>query len=176
MTSVILSFPAVIFNEWSETHSTCVGPWTLDMDHPTKVYVIIRTSLICIQMVAVFYCYGSLIRGLCFTDTVCPETVGERSAEKKKLVIKFILVTSGFFIGYVPIIVFYTVVSPADDKQVDDFQLFSTDFKMCVNFAFACSLCFNPILYAFRSTNFQEGFKRIILCWKQTPQNEIQLQ
>jgi len=144
------------------------------MDQPTKVYVIIRTSLTCIQMVAVFYCYGSLIRGLYFTNTVCSETAGERSSEKKKLVITFILATSGFFIGYTPIIVFYTVVSPTDDKQVD-FQLYYPLSYVC-EFVFACSLCFNPILYAFRSTNFQEGFKRIILCWKQTPQNEIQLQ
>ena len=84
ITSVILSFPVLIFNEWSETHSTCVGPWTLDMDQPTKVYVIIHNSLTCIEMVVMFYCYGSLIRGLYFTNTVCSETAGERSSEKKK--------------------------------------------------------------------------------------------
>ena len=29
---------------------------------------------------------------------------------------------------------------------------------------FVVSLCFNPFIYAFRSTNFKEGFKRVILC------------
>ena len=126
------------------------------MDQPTKVYVIIRTSLTCIQMVAVFYCYGSLIRGLYFTNTVCSETAGERSSEKKKLVIKFILATSGFFIGYTPVIVFYTVVSPTDDKQVD-FQLYYTDFQMCVNL---CSLVVY-VLTPFYTLFAVQTFKRV---------------
>ena len=38
----------------------------------------------------------------------------------------------------------------------------------------AGSSCFNPILYAFRCRNFQEGFKRM-LCREGTGQKEIQL-
>ena len=109
ITSVILCFPVFIFKDWSETSSTCTGPWTLVMNQASKVYVIIIASLGCLQMAVMFYCYGALIRGLYFTETVWPEAVGERSSEKKKLVITFILATTGFFIGYAPTAAFYTV-------------------------------------------------------------------
>ncbi|CAH3166709.1 unnamed protein product [Porites lobata] len=67
-------------------------------------------------MAVLLYCYGSLVRGLYFTNTFCQEIDTERRAEKRKLVITFI---------------------------------FS---------------CFNPIIYAFRSTSFKEGLKPTILC------------
>ena len=170
--SVIICFPEFIFKDWSATESTCIGPWTFVMNQASKVYVITNASIRWIQMAVMFYCYGSLIRGLYFTNTVCSETVGEGSSEKRKLVVTFILVTTGFFVGYAPTAVFYTVF--ASGYQLD-FTL-SYALSNVVDCMFAVSLCFNPILYAFRSKNFREGFKRIILCRKQTPQNEIQLQ
>ena len=172
--SVIVCFPEFIFNEWSEEHSTCIGPWTLHMNQASKVYVIIyAVATTYIPMAVMFYCYGFLIRGLYFTDTVCSETNEERRSEKKKLVITFILATTGFFVGYTPFVVLYTVVAARDDEQMD-LQLYSVISSVFV-FVLDCSLCFNPILYAFRSTNFQEGFKRITFCRKPTPRNEIPL-
>ena len=108
-----------------------------------------------------------MIRGIYFTNTVCPDTTGERSSEKEKLVITFILVTAGFFICYAPFAVFYNVVASKDHEHID-WKLCS-DLSLVFNFAFVCSLCLNPILYAFLSWSFQEGFKRIIFCCEQIP-------
>ena len=174
ITSVIICFPEFIFKDWSETCSSCIGPWTMEMNQASKVYVIMNATLTCVQMAVMFCCYGSLIRGLYFTNTVCSETVGERNSEKKKLVITFILATTGFFIGYAPTLAFYTFVASGDVKDMDS-KLFYA-FSSVVDCIFAVSLCCNPILYAFRSQNFREGFKCTILYRKQTPQNEIQLQ
>ena len=113
-----------------------------------------------------------LIIGLYFTNTVCPETTEERRLEKKELVITLIIASGAFFIGFTPTLVFYTVVaSPGDDENIHDnlYYILSNS----IDFVFACSLCFNPILYAFRSTNFKEGFKRIILCREPTSANAI---
>lgn len=88
---------------------------------------------------------------LYFTNTVCSETVRERRSEEKKLVIAFIRATTAWsFIGYAPVVVFYTVAAAADDKQID-FKLFFVLYRM-VDCFFASSLCWKPI--AFRSTNF----------------------
>ena len=119
-----------------------------------------------------FYCHGSLIRGLYFTKTVRTERPEERCSEKKKLVFTFILASIGFFIAYTPLVVLYTVVASKDDDKVD-VNLYRA-LSSVVGFVFAGSSCFNPILYAFRSRNFQEGFKRI-LCRERTAQNEIEL-
>ena len=174
ITSFLLCFPGFIINEWSDAHSACTGPWTLLMNREAKVYVIINSVFSTyILMVVMIYCYGSLIRGLYFTNTVCPEENGERTSEKKKLVITFILATTGFCIGYTPVVFFYTVVASLKGEHLD-VKVLSILFPVFI-YLFDCSLCFNPILYAFRSTKFQEEFKRIILCHEPTSQNEIQL-
>ena len=132
--------------------------------------------MFCIELVVMCYCYGSLIRGLYFTNTVRPETDGERNSEKKRLVITQILATTGFIIGYAPGVVFYTVVASEDAKHDEQMNLnLYTDLSSVFTFLFRSSLCFKPILYAFRITNFHEGFKNMLSCREQPPQNEIQL-
>ena len=158
---------------------------TFNMHWSLKLPYESRNCKLCHHKLSIRYLYstdsnalllsGSLIKGLYFTNTVCPETDRERSAEKKRLVITFIIATAGFTvaIGYGSFIVFYTVIASKGDKQIG-FKLYS-DISSVIVFLFNCSLCLNPILYAFRSTNFKEGFKRIIVCRQPTPPHEIQL-
>ena len=104
VTSVLVSFPSVFFQEFEPVRSVCVGPRDSNIDLALKIYLILQTVMLLIQSVVMVFCYGSLIRGLYFTNTVCQETEttdGERSSEKKKLVITFLLATLGFLIGYV---------------------------------------------------------------------------
>ena len=63
ITCVLLCSPAFILKEWSEEHSTCVGPWTSHKNQAAKGYVIISAVLsIYIPLTVIIYCYGSLIR------------------------------------------------------------------------------------------------------------------
>ena len=172
ISSVIICFPEFIFKDWSERYSTCVGPWTLHMNQADKVYLLIIAILNYSKLVVLFYCYGALIRGIYFTKTVCAGRAGERNAERTQLVVTFIMASVGFFIGNAPGLVFYTVLASRSDKHLN-LKLTSVLHSVFV-VAFRCSLCFNPILYAFRSTNFRLGFKRM-LCREPTPSNEIQL-
>ena len=113
-----------------------------------------------------------MIRGLYFTKAVCQETEttdGERSSEKKKLVITFLLATVGFLIGYVHSMAFYAVVTFQTNANVD-INLYC-DLENGFQFLFGYSLCLNPLVYAFRSAHFKEGFRRVLTtCWKPTPQ------
>ena len=115
-----------------------------------------------------------MIRGLYFTKAVCQETEttdGERSSEKKKLVITFLLATVGFLIGYVHSMAFYTVVTFQTNANID-INLYS-DLENGFQFLFGYSLCLNPLVYAFRSAHFKEGFRRVLTtCWKPTPQDD----
>ena len=81
------------------------------------------------------------------------------------------MATAGFVICYLPIQVFYTFVALGGDKHIS-FKLNST-LSALVTFIFDCSLCFNPILYAFRSTSFRDGFKCIMLCRRTTSEWEM---
>ena len=87
---------------------------------------------------------------------MCAESDEERRSEKKKLVITFMLVTFGFFMGYTPTLVSYVMI-PSGDGTTD--VSFYAQLTTVADFVFVVSLCFNPfiIIYAFRSTNFKEG-------------------
>ena len=132
--------------------------------------VILNVVISFIELAIIVYCYGSLIRGLYFANTVCPDTGRERSSEKKKLAITFVLVTIGFFIGYTPTLVSYVII-PSGDEEID--VSFYGQLTAVVDFVFVVSLCFNPFIYAFRSTNFKEGFKRVILCRNPQRHDEV---
>ena len=83
ISSVFICAPDFALRGWSESNSACIGPWTLNMNRASKVYTIVTCILASyIPLVILFYCYGSLIRGLYFTNTVCPDTSGERNSEK----------------------------------------------------------------------------------------------
>ena len=120
MTSVLISFPQVFFQEFEPVRSVCVVPPDSNINLASKVYLILHTAMFLIQTVVMLFCYGSLIRGLCFTNTVCPETEttdGERSSEKNKLVITFLLATVGFLISYAPSMAFYTLRCISDQRE-----------------------------------------------------------
>ena len=177
--SVLLSLPSFFLNKWSIEEDAvaappCVGPWTLSMNQASKIYLIVHASIFFIQLTTMCYCYASLIKGLYFTNTVCrEETEGDRGSERKKLVLTFFLATTGFLIGYAPGILFYTIVASRDIQQ-EDLLLYSV-LRTVLDFLFNCSLCLNPIFYAFRSAHFKQGFKRLLKCQESTSQNEIQL-
>ena len=175
ISSFFLVFPEFFVQEWSESLSRCTGPWNLPLSMKSKVFGIIYCIISAyIPSMVFLYCYGSLIKGLYFCHTVCAaNTNKDRSSEKKKLVITFILASTGFVIGYGPIAVFYTVLASGVDEEIND-KLYS-NLSVFFLLAFYCSLCLNPMFYAFRSSSFKERFKRIIFCRGPVPQNEIQM-
>ena len=172
--SVLISFPQFVLKEWSEEHNTCVGPWTLRMNLASKIYILINSSIYIIQSAIMFFCYGSLIRGLYFTATICSENDEEGNSEKKKLVGTFLLATLGFLIGYESYVVFVILVALGDNKQIYDSELYSV-IGAVLPFLFDLTLCLNPILYAFRSSSYQQEFKRLLICKKPTPNNDIEM-
>ena len=170
VSSVLICLPATFFKEWSETYETCIGPWTLYLNQGSKACVILNVVVCFLQLAITMYCYGSLIRGLYFTNTVCRDTDGERRSEKRRLVITFVLVTIGFFIGNTPTLASYSII-PSGDGTTD--IRFYGQLTSVADFMFSVSLCFNPFFYAFRSTNFKEGFKRVILRRNTQRHNEV---
>ena len=177
VTSVFVSIPNAFSQEFdriNRVRSGCVGQQDSITNLAWKIHLIVFNALFLIQPVVMVFCYGSLIRGLYFTDTVCQETEttdGERSSEKKKLVITFLLATVGFLIGYVPCVAFNIVVAFQTNANIN-INLYS-HLQNAFDFLFSCSLCLNPLVYAFRSAHFREGFKRVLTtCWKPTPQDD----
>ena len=168
-TSVVICFPQFFFAEWSEKRISCVEPFDI-----SKFYTLLYFTIVIMQSTIMFFCYGSLIRGLYFTATICSENDEEGNSEKKKLVLTFLLASLAFLIGYGPSIVLYILVASVDNEQNYDSEPYSV-FAALSPFLFDLTLCLNPILYAFRSSSYQQEFKRLLICKKPTPNNDIEM-
>ena len=157
--STVLGFPGFFLNVWNNEKAACDGPWGSKPNLASKMYIIVNLLFTTYIPIVVFlFCYGSLIKGLYFSNEICAESTNEDNSEKKKLLITFILATSGFLLGYGPFALFYAVTFR---KEIEfDFYIRR---KAVLLFLLAISLCLNPVLYAFRSSSFKEGFKRIFL-------------
>ena len=167
--SIVVGFPGFFLNVWNNNKTSCDGPFCSELNLARKIYLI--TFLIFtayIPIVVFLFCYGSLVKGLYFSNEICAESTNEDNSEKKKLLITFILATSGFILGYGPFTVFHTM--NFFGKKIDP-SLFEK-LQVVGLFSFLISLCLNPVLYAFRSSSFMEGFKRIFQpCYSQTVQH-----
>ena len=164
--SIMVGFPGFFLNVWNNEKTFCDGPWGSELNLARKIYLIIYLIFtMYIPIVVFLFCYGSLIKGLYFSREICAESTNEDTSEKKKLLVTFILATSGFLLGYGPIAVVHTTIFLG--KKVDP-SLFEK-LSGVRFFLFLISLCLNPVLYAFRSSSFKEGFKRIFQpCSSQT--------
>ena len=172
-TSVVICFPQFFFAEWSEERTSCVGPFDI-MTEGSKIYTLLYVSIFILQSTIMFFCYGSLIRGLYFTATICSENDEEGNSEKKKLVLTFLLASLALLIGYGPAIVLHILVASGDNEQNYDSELYSVPDDVSM-FLFELTLCLNPILYAFRSSSYQQEFKRLLICKKPTPNIDIEM-
>ena len=163
--SFVVCFPEFFLKEWSETNSSCIGPWTVQLNEASKIYVIINLTINCLQMVVLFSCFGCVIKGLYFSSIVYPETDRETTPEKKKLVITLTLASTGFLVGNTPHLLYFWAFKVTGSDR-------NEDFLDVADFFFVCSLSLNPMIYGFRGRKFREGFKRMLLCWKPTTQKD----
>ena len=136
----------------------------------SKAFFFLFSVVIIYLPSAVFiFCYGSLIKGLYFDKTICvmnAEIQDDRITEKKKLVVTFLLATVNFIAGHGPTILFQSLVHTEAIKE-------NIIVESILCFLFFCSPCLNSVLYAFRSTSFQQGFKRIIFCCEPQSQTDV---
>ncbi|XP_029212474.2 pyroglutamylated RF-amide peptide receptor-like [Acropora millepora] len=156
--SIVVGFPGFFLNVWNNDKTSCDGPFCSELNLARKIYLI--TFLLFttyIPIVVFLFCYGSLVKGLYLSNEICAESTNEDNSEKKKLLITFILGTSGFILGYGPFTVFHTM--KFFGKKIDPSLI--EKLQMVGFFSFLISVCLNPVLYAFRSSSFKEGFKRI---------------
>ena len=157
--STVLGFPGFFLKEWNDETNVCGGPWGYKPNLASNIYIIVNFIFTTYIPIVVFlFCYGSLIKGLYFSDDISAQSTNEGNSEKKKLLITFILASSGFILGYGPVALFHTMIFSG--KKID---LPLVKVNAVLIFLFAISLCLNPVLYAFRSSNFKRGFKRIFL-------------
>lgn len=132
-----------------------------------KVYVYCLMALLTIiPFLAIAFCYFRIISGLYFENTICSRGQGpstpQELGEKKRLVVLLMVLTSVFFVAYVPygvalILQFSGMANSSDEKRV----IFSR-FKTAVQYLTLLNCSTNPFIYAIPSTNYRCCFRYII--------------
>ena len=164
--SLIICFPEFFLKEWNETYSGCIGPWTLQMNEASKIYVAINLTIINRQMVVTFSCYGCVVKGLYFGKRAYPETDRDTTSEKKKLVITLILATTGFLVGYTPFLWYFWAFKVTGSDR-------NEDILHVADFFFVFSLSLNPMIYGFRGRKSEKALNEC--CFGGNPQHRTKL-
>ena len=137
-----------------------------------KVYIYcLVVMLTLIPFFAIAFCYSRIISGLYFGNTICSRgqdiTTPQEMAEKKKIVILLIALTTVFFVAYVPYgVALILQFSGMANTSVEKLRIFNR-FKIGVQYLTLLNCSMNPFIYAIPSTNYRCCFKYIfkkILC------------
>jgi len=164
MVAILTSLPDFSQNKYSEQYGRCVCPFSLETASLLHVHVVCTVIFLgFVPFVVLAYCYFQIIHGLFLKNTVCsraPSGTADHQT-KKRLAKLLISVTAAFYICYMPYGAFVLYIALQDrNKLVLDQKTLSVLLRV-FELLVTSSSCLNPILYAFRSSNYWEGFKKI---------------
>ena len=153
----------------------CKRPWSLD-EYVNHEGFIIFTGVFfgIIPSVIIFFCYFAIFRGLFITNTICAAPEGsvsnpalEDQRSKKQLFKLLLWLMIIFFVCNLPFAIFFTYLITVDRTTVvNNHQRLFLLHRMA-RFLLTANSFFNPLVYAFRSSNYRKGFKRIFCCMQE---------
>ena len=126
-------FSGILLKEWSEANPSCIGPWTVQLNEASKIYVAINLTINCLHMVVMFSCSGCVIKGLYFSIIMYQKLTERQHQRKKKLVITITLATTGRLVGYTPYLWYFWAFALTGKDRTEDFldvaNFFFVQFK-----------------------------------------------
>jgi len=165
--ALLSCIPDILDNKYVEQLSSkypCKRPWSLDEYFRHKPFIVFTS--VCfgfISSLVLLICYFEIIRGLYFTKTICSRSISTKAErlEKKQLAHLLIWLTVIFAVCSLPFSIYFTFLSFADAKFIEDnYDAFYFIHRVVRFLLFSNSFC-NPLLYALQSSNFRNGFRKI---------------
>ena len=149
----------------------CKRPWSLD-EYSNHEGFLVFTGVVfgIIPSTVVIFCYFELFRGCFITHTICATLEGsgnqalEDQRSKKQLFKLLLWVMLLFCVCTLPFSIFFIYLTTIDRNTVvnNRYRLFFIH-RMVRFLLIANSFC-NPLVYAFQSSNYRQGFKRVFSC------------
>jgi hypothetical protein len=163
---LVMLLPFVIFIKYDDNQQKCIEKWSSSvfMDVFLSVLSLIFLALLGTMM----FCYFNLIKDLYFTKSIVPASAvtNEEKKSKRKLVKLLILITAAYLFCFAPYIstfvqfAFLNVYDPSAHNIVVT-MLYSNS-------------CVNPVICAFQSSNYREGFRRILCGCKRRRDGQVE--
>ena len=183
--AVLCCIPDLITNTMEPSHHStypCKRPWSLDEYFRHKGFIIFSCVFFgLIPCIVIFYCYSGIFRGLFITNTICanPEcssnTALEDQRARKQLFKLLLWLMVLFCVCTLPFSLFFIYLTTIDGTTIANNRDRLFIVHRLVRFLLTANSFCNPLVYAFQSSNFREGFRRIFCCKKLTERNELTL-
>ena len=183
--AVLCCIPDLITNTTETNHHStypCKRPWSLDEYFHHKGFLIFTGVFFgLIPSCIILFCYFGIFRGLFITETICATPEGpERSSNaaledqrSKNQLFKLLLWLMVLFcICTLPFSTFFIYLTTLKTNTVVNNREFLFVVHRMVRFLLTANSFFNPLVYAFQSSNYREGFKRIFCCKRLTEENK----
>ena len=159
----------------------CKRPWSLDEYFHHKWFVIFTGVFFgLIPSIVIFCCYFGIFRGLFITNTICatPESISNAALEdqrSKKQLFKLLLwLMILFCVCTLPFSIFFIYLTTIDGTTIASNRECLFVVHRTVRFLLTANSFCNPLVYAFQSSNYREGFKRIYCCKRMTEKFELE--
>ncbi|XP_020629555.1 substance-P receptor-like [Orbicella faveolata] len=183
--AVLSCIPDLVTNTTEPNHHStypCKRPWSLDEYFRHKGFLIFTGVFFgLIPSCIIFFCYFGIFRGLFITETICTAPKGpERSSNaaledqrSKKQLFKLLLWLMILFCTCtLPFSIFFICLTTLKTNTVVNNRQYLFVVHRMVRFLLTANSFFNPLVYAFQSANYREGFKRIFYCKRLTEENK----
>ncbi|XP_031572748.1 QRFP-like peptide receptor [Actinia tenebrosa] len=162
--AIIISIPDFFENRFNERYQKCLCPFSLELVSKQKIQI--ASTIICLGILPFFvlsFCYFQILHGLFVTNTICAGNTGVRdNIIKKKLAKLCMTVTIVFYVCFGPYAVFMLyLVTKNRQNIVQDERVFSIILRVFEIFV-TLSSSLNPMVYAFQSSSYRIGFKKIL--------------
>ncbi|XP_031562520.1 allatostatin-A receptor-like [Actinia tenebrosa] len=159
--------PFVIFIKYDENEQNCTEKWSSTLFKNVLLTVLSVTFITLVGTMV--FCYSNLIKNLYFTKSILPESATADSDKKsKRKLIKFlVLITIAYLICFAPYI--------ASFVQYAIFTTYSPSAHNIVVTMLYGNSSISPFICAFQSSNYREGFKKILYgCIKCLPRQQVE--
>ena len=160
----------------------CKRPWSLDEYFHHKGFLIFTGVFFgIIPSVVIFCCYFGIFRGLFITNTICATQECSSNAaledqHAKKQLFKLLLWLMVLFcVCTLPFSIFFIYLTTIDRTTIANNRNRLFIVHRMVRFLLTANSFCNPLVYAFQSSNYREGFKRFFCCKRLTEKNELTL-
>lgn len=160
--------PAFVGTTFNEVTCSCESPWTNNDTARSMrdAVVVIITLNVFLPIIVISFCYALIINALHFNNATSARTFDPRDLQSKKKIVKLLIaVTVMFYACFLPFGLYMMILaSNYADKLSDDEKIALSNGFEAVKLLMYLSSCLNPILYAFQSSNYRNGFKMSIPC------------
>lgn len=161
--ALLINLPDFVENRYDAKYGRCICPYSLESITDFRAHVLCTVFFLGgLPFLVLGFCYFQITKGIFFEKTIIGQAPGQEDTNSKRKLAKLLLsVTMAFYTCYLPYGISISFLTLSKRKTLVENQDSYNILLKTVEFLVTCSSFLNPVLYAFQSSNYREGFLKI---------------